>query len=101
LTSALVGGEWSVSLPDRFILIKISNPNQAGTLNQYTNTKRKLLKPNSSMWGNRVCESKELAPNYIEINANIATRIPQKQAIKYSMNKGKGKAIPVTGRGGP
>jgi len=49
--------------------IKIVSAQQA-KLNNYKNTKLKLLKTNAAIWFNKMCKSKQLKPNYINIKIN-------------------------------
>ena len=43
---------------------------QQAKLNNYKNNKIKLLKVNAAIWFNKMCRSKQLKPNYINIKIN-------------------------------
>ena len=48
---------------------KMINAKQA-KLNNYKNTKLKLLKTNAAIWFKKLCKIKQLKPNYINIKIN-------------------------------
>ena len=45
------------------------NAKQAKETYQYRNAKEKLYKTNASIWYNKICREKQLAPNYISISS--------------------------------
>ena len=47
--------------------IKVIDAQQAKLRNNYKNTKLKLLKTNATIWSNKMCRTKQLKPNYIDI----------------------------------
>jgi len=47
----------------------VVNAKQA-KLNNYKNTRLKLLKTNAAIWFNKMCKVKQLKPNYINIKIN-------------------------------
>ena len=63
---------------------------QQATLNNYKNTKLKLLKANAAIWFNKLCRIRQLKPNYI--NNKINGQKPQDKrninnAIRYRINQ--------------
>jgi len=49
--------------------IRIMNAQQT-KLNNYKNTRIKLLKTKAAIWFNKMCKVKQLKPNYINIKIN-------------------------------
>jgi hypothetical protein len=50
--------------------VNIIEAQQASLCNSYKNTELKLLKTNATMWFNKMCKTKHLKPNYINIKVN-------------------------------
>jgi len=80
--------------------IKIVSAQQAKLNNNYKNTKLKLLKTNASVWFNKMCEVKQLKPNYVNVKINgqnpqdkrttinaVRFRINQEIKLLYCKNK--------------
>ena len=68
---------------------KIVDSSQARLVNQYTNTKRKLLRINAHIWFNRTCKSKNITPNYAKQklkDSTHAAKLTQKQLTKVRIN---------------
>ena len=63
---------------------------QQAKLNNYKNTKLKLLKTNAAIWFNKLCKIRQLKPNYISIK--IKGKKPQDKktinnAIRYRISQ--------------
>jgi len=50
--------------------VKIIDAQEAKLCNTFKNTKLKLLKTNVAKWFNKMCRSKHMKPNYINIKIN-------------------------------
>jgi hypothetical protein len=62
---------------------------QAKLVNQYINTKRKLLRTNAHIWFNRTCKNKNITPKYVNLklkDSNNAIKLTQKQLTKLRIN---------------
>jgi hypothetical protein len=46
---------------------KIINAEQVKLINNYRNTKYKLLKTNAATWYNKICRNSQLIPKYVDI----------------------------------
>ena len=70
--------------------MKLSNTQQAKIINNYQNTRLKLLKTNAAVWFNRMCKIKQVKPNYIHFRTNRKTRQDIKtvlQATQYRITQ--------------
>jgi hypothetical protein len=70
--------------------MKLSNAQQAKIINNYQNTRLKLLKTNAAIWFNRMCKIKQVKPNYIHFKTNRKTQQDIKtvsQATQYRINQ--------------
>jgi len=66
------------------------NAPQAKTHIKYKNTKLKLLKTNAAIWFNKVCRTKGVKPNYINIRTNGRSLQDKKtttNAIRFRINQ--------------
>ena len=64
----------------------IMNALQAKSYYRYKNTKLKLLKTNAAIWYNKMCITKQIKPNYINIKINGRSQQDKKtisNAIKF------------------
>jgi hypothetical protein len=65
-------------------------PQQANPTTQFMNTKIRLLKANAAIWFNKVCRSKHLTPNYINIKVsgnNKQGNLTKTAATRYRINQ--------------
>ena len=70
--------------------IKIVDAKQARLLNNFKNTKCKLLRTKAAIWFNKMCRIRQIKPNYINIRINGQKQQDKKkttQAIKYRINQ--------------
>ena len=66
------------------------NAQQAKSYHKYKNTKLKLLKTVAAIWYNKMCRTKQVKPNYINIKTNGRTQQDKKtisNAIKFRTNQ--------------
>jgi len=66
--------------------MKLSNAQQAKIINNYQNTRLKLLKTKAAIWFKRMCKIKQVKPNYIHFRTNRKTQQDIKtvsQATQY------------------
>jgi hypothetical protein len=69
--------------------IKFIEASQAKLVNQYINTKRKLLRTNAYIWFSRTCQSKSTIPKYANLKlkgTSNAVKLTQKQLTKLRVN---------------
>ena len=85
---------------------KIDSARQAKLNNNYKNTKLKLLKTDKAIWFNKMCNVKQLKPNYINVNISAqksqdkrttinAIRFRINQEIKFQYCKNPPESIPT------
>jgi hypothetical protein len=70
--------------------IMIVEAKQARLLNNFKNTKCKLLRMNAAIWFNKMCRIRQIQPNYINIRINGQKQQDKKtttQAIRYRINQ--------------
>jgi len=66
------------------------NAPQAKIYNSFKNTKLKLLKTNAAIWFNKICKTKQIKPNYINIRINGKSQQDKKtitNAIRFRINQ--------------
>jgi hypothetical protein len=66
------------------------NAPQANTYYKYKNTKLKILKTNAAIWFNKVCRTKQIKPNYINVKINGKSQRDKKtttNATKFRINQ--------------
>jgi len=71
-------------------LSTIMNAPQAKSYYKYKNAKLKLLKTNAAIWFNKMCRTKQVKPNYINIKISGKSQQDRKtvsNAIKYRTNQ--------------
>jgi hypothetical protein len=71
-------------------IIRIMDAERANLLNNFKNTKGKLLKTNAAIWFNKMCKIRQVKPNYV--NTIIKGRKQQdkktaSQAIRYRITQ--------------
>jgi len=70
--------------------IKIMDAKQARLLNNFKNTRCRLLRTNAAIWFNKMCRIRQIKPNYINIRINGQKQQDKKtttQAIRYRINQ--------------
>jgi len=71
--------------------MKIFEAQEAKLFNTYKNTKLKLLKTNIAKWFNKMCGSKHMKPNYINIKINGGGGGGEKNQKKREIPQKRGK----------
>jgi hypothetical protein len=71
--------------------VKFISAQQAKTVYQHQNIRKKLLKTNASMWFNKVCHAENLQPKYIDFKTNTFNKrnhSTKQIAVKHRINLG-------------
>jgi hypothetical protein len=71
-------------------IVRIMDAERASLLNNFKNTKGKLLRTNAAIWFNKMCKIRQLKPNYINIRISGKKQQDKRtttQAIRYRITQ--------------
>jgi hypothetical protein len=77
-------------MPNKYALCKIINAQKAKIINNFRNTKEKLLRANAAIWYNKICKANQLTPKYVQIKAtgdNQQSKNTRLAATRYRLNQ--------------
>ena len=67
--------------------IRFLSAKQAKGINSYKNTKRRLYRTTAAIWYSKICEDRQVTPNYIAFKINGSNRQCTNTATHFRLNQ--------------